>query len=166
MMPFIPAALLMTLVIGFVSMVATEGNRIDASQTIGENLRFWHERAVRQVLDQGAYTGIVTFDRDLPFENMANWTSAVLNVNGRIFVATWPAAYALGGQPESLTFAADDYRRALHRISQDVRTWGFTTRTGIFSIHEDSTEWVGSIDVTEMALPLQDGATLVVTEFE
>lgn len=166
MMPFIPAALLMTLVIGFVSFMATESGRFDASQTLGDNLRFWHERAVRQVITEGAIPGFVFFDHELPFENMAGWTSAVLDVNGRILVATWPAAYTLGGSPETLPFAADDYRRALHRIDQDVRAWGFKTRTGIFSVHGDDTEWVGYLDVTDMALPLQDGATLVVTEFE
>lgn len=167
MMPFIPLALIMTLLVGFISMVTTEGNRHDASETIGENMKFWHERAVRQVLEEGAATGIVTFDRDLPFENMAGWTSGVLDVNGTIYVATWPAAYAPGGDPVNLTFATDDYRRALHRISQEVRGWGFTTRTGILSTNEeDGTQWVGYVDVTDLALPLQDGATLIVTEFK
>jgi len=167
MMPFIPLALIMTLTMAFVSMVSTQGNRHDASEMIGENLKFWHERAVRHVLEEGAVTGIIIFDRDLPFKNMAGWTSGVLDVNGTIYVATWPESYLIGGNPTSLAFAGNDYRRALHRISQDVRGWGFTTRTGILRTDEETgSQWVGYVDVTDLALPLQDGAMMIVTEFQ
>jgi len=88
MMPLIPAAIAVTMLISFIVSMSSPAEN-SHNRVIAANLLLQHEMAVKAVLQESIQSGDLSGRISGPFTDMGDWRTEVLPGSDQIYIVTW-----------------------------------------------------------------------------